>query len=170
MTAGYWQDPDRTAVAIREGWFYTGDLAYRDADGYYWFFARKSEVIHCRGKLVSPVQVEGVLYQHPAVRQAGVVGIPERGSGEAMRAFVVLGRGDAAVDCQGLLEFARAHLGTEQWPESVTVVDRLPAGPTGKIDRNALKAMALEALRARGDQPGTPSACTTKKHESGQGA
>lgn len=76
MTAGYWRDPELTAMNIREGWFHTGDLAYKDEEGFYWFVSRKSEIIKHQVGLVSPIEVEGVLYQHPSVLEAAVIGIP----------------------------------------------------------------------------------------------
>jgi long-chain acyl-CoA synthetase len=88
MTAGYWHDPERTARTIIDGWLHTGDLAYRDEDDFYWFFSRKSEVIRCRTGLVSPIEIEGALYKHPAVKEVGVTGFSVDGD-EAVQANVV---------------------------------------------------------------------------------
>jgi long-chain acyl-CoA synthetase len=77
MTAGYWRDFALTSQTIKDGWFHTGDLAYRDEQGFYWFVSRKSEIIKNEAGLVSPIEVEGVLYEHPAVAEAGAVGVPD---------------------------------------------------------------------------------------------
>src|SRR3984893_3767449 len=78
MTTGYWRDPESTARSIRERWFHTGDLAFTDKEDFYWFVSRKSEIIKHRTGLVSPIEIEGVLYQHPSVQEVGVVGVPDR--------------------------------------------------------------------------------------------
>ena len=87
MAAGYWNDPQSTSAAFRDGWLYTGDLAYRDKDGFYWFQGRKKEVIIRGGSNISPQQVEEALLKHPAVLQAGVVGIPSADWGESVVGF-----------------------------------------------------------------------------------
>jgi len=78
-TTAYWNDPDATALAVRDGWLYTGDLAYQDEDGYFWFSGRKKEIIIRGGSNISPQEVEEILLQHPAIFQAGVVGTPVGG-------------------------------------------------------------------------------------------
>src|SRR5262249_46398639 len=110
MTAGYWRDPELTARNIREGWVHTGDLAYKDQEGFYWFVSRKSEIINHRAGLVSPIEVEGVLYRHSSVREAGVVGIPDRSGHELTQAYVVLLKGSAPVSERQLIDFATMHL------------------------------------------------------------
>jgi acyl-CoA synthetase (AMP-forming)/AMP-acid ligase II len=85
---GYWEDPDATAAAIQDGWFHTGDLARCDADGYYWFAGRKKEIIVRGGSKLS-TEVEAVLYEHPAVAEAAVVGLPGAVWGEAVVAHIV---------------------------------------------------------------------------------
>jgi long-chain acyl-CoA synthetase len=142
MTAGYWRDPELTARNIREGWFHTDDLAYKDEEGFYWFVSRKSEIIKHQAGLVSPIEVEGVLYQHPSVREAGVVGVPDRRGHEFAHAFVVLKRGCARVTEQQLIEFARIRLPQYKVPHQIVFAATLKYGPTGKIDRKALRAGA----------------------------
>jgi long-chain acyl-CoA synthetase len=95
MTPGYWRDPELTARNIRGGWFHTGDLAYRDEDDFYWFVSRKSEIIKHQAGLVSPIEIEGVLYQHPAVREMGVIGVPDGYGHELPQAHVVLQKSSA---------------------------------------------------------------------------
>src|SRR5262245_31573732 len=95
---GYWDDPENTAHAIRDGWLHTGDLAYKDAAGHYWFVGRSKDIIVRGGSNVSPLEVEAVLYQHPAVREVAVVGVPDPAWGEVVRAFVSLRPGQPATE------------------------------------------------------------------------
>ena len=139
MTTGYWQDRELTARTIKEGWFHTGDLAYRDAEDIYWFVSRKSEIIHHQVGLISPIEVEGVLYQHPAVLEAGVVGMPDRSGHELAQAYVVLKEGYATVTEQQLIDFARLHLPDFKVPRLIIFAETLIYGPTGKIDRKSLR-------------------------------
>jgi long-chain acyl-CoA synthetase len=143
MTAGYWQDPEMTAKNIQMGWFHTGDLAYRDEEDIYWFVSRKSEIIRHQAGLISPIEIEGVLYQHPAVREAGVVGVPDRSGGEVPQAYVVLKEGSARVTEQQLIEFARTHLLDFKVPHRIAFSETLTYGPTGKIDRRRLKELSV---------------------------
>jgi long-chain acyl-CoA synthetase len=136
---GYWQEPDATAAAVRNGWFHTGDLASCDADGVYWFAGRKKEIIIRGGSNVSPQEVEAVLYQHPAVREVGVVGRRDDVWGEVVVAFVVLRSGQPVTEAK-LIDFARKRLADYKTPERVIFRDELPKGPTGKIQRRALRA------------------------------
>ena len=139
MTTGYWQDRELTARTIKEGWFHTGDLAYRDEEDIYWFVSRKSEIIHHQAGLISPIEVEGVLYQHPAVLEAGVVGMPDRSGHELAQAYVVLKEGYATVTEQQLIDFARLHLPDFKVPRLIIFAKTLIYGPTGKIDRKSLR-------------------------------
>jgi len=139
LMIGYWQDPDATAAAVRNGWFHTGDLARCDADGFYWFVGRKKEIIIRGGSNISPQEVEAVLYQHPAVSEAGVVGRPDHLWGEVVVAFVALRSGQAVTEAE-LIAFARERLADYKTPESVIFQAELPKSPTGKIQRRALRA------------------------------
>src|SRR5205823_2865889 len=85
---GYWDDPEATAATIQDGWLRTGDLGRVDAEGYYWFVGRKKEIIVRGGSNISPLEVEEALYQHPAVREAAVVGVPDPTWGEVVWAYV----------------------------------------------------------------------------------
>ena len=142
MTAGYWHDPELTGNRIKDGWFHTGDLASRDEEGIYWFVSRKSEIIKHQVGLVSPIEVEGVLYQHPSVREAGVVGKADQLGHEIVQAYVVLKQGSAPVTEEELIEFARSHLSDHKVPFKIIFTDNLPYGPTGKIDRKTLREKA----------------------------
>jgi long-chain acyl-CoA synthetase len=139
LMTGYWHDPDATRAAIRNGWFHTGDLARRDADGFYWFAGRKKEIIVRGGSNISPQEVEAVLYQHPAVSEVGVVGRPDHLWGEIVVAFVVLRSGQVATEAE-LIAFARNRLADYKTPENVIFRTELPKSPSGKIQRRALRA------------------------------
>ncbi len=142
MTTGYWRDQQLTTRNIREGWFHTGDLAYKDEEGSYWFVSRKSEIIKHQAGLVSPIEVEGVLYRHPSVREAGVVGVPDKFGHELAQAYVVLKQGGTPVTERQLIEFAHLHLPEYKVPYQIVFTENLTYGPTGKIDRKALRENA----------------------------
>jgi long-chain acyl-CoA synthetase len=137
LMIGYWQDPDATTAAVRNGWFHTGDLARCDVDGFYWFAGRKKEIIIRGGSNISPQEVEAVLYQHPAVGEVGVVGRQDHVWGEVVVAFVALRSGQAVTEAE-LIAFARERLADYKIPVSVIFRAELPKGPTGKIQRRAL--------------------------------
>jgi len=137
LMAGYWQDPEATSAAIRNGWFYTGDVARCDEDGFYWFVGRKKEIIVRGGSKISPLEVEDVLYQHPAVSEAGVVGRRDSVWGEVVIAFIALRPGFQATEDE-LLAFARERLADYKVPESIIYRDQLPKGLTGKVLRRSL--------------------------------
>jgi long-chain acyl-CoA synthetase len=139
---GYWENDEETAATLRDGWLYTGDLVRCDADGYFWFMGRKKEIIIRCGSNISPQEVEDALYQHPAVLQAGVIGKPHPVYGEQVVAFVTLREGQTAGEEQ-LIEFARKRLADYKTPERVVFLTDLPKGPTGKVQRRALKQIAI---------------------------
>lgn len=139
----YWNDAGATDALMRGGWLHSGDLARRDSDGYFWFRGRKKEIIVRGGSNVSPQEVEEVLYQHPAVFEAGVVGAPDRVYGERVVAFVSARNGNAPSE-QELREYARRSLADYKVPEKILFLAQLPKGPTGKVHRATLKAMLLE--------------------------
>ena len=138
---GYWNNPDETAAALRQGWLYTGDLVKRDASGYYWFQGRKKQIIVRESYNVAPQEVEEVLYRHPAVFEAGVFGLPDAVSGEKVIATVSLRPGKQADEAE-LREFAGRYLNDLKVPERIHFLAELPKGLSGKVDRRALKEMA----------------------------
>jgi long-chain acyl-CoA synthetase len=132
---GYWNDPEATAEAVRDGWFHTGDLGRVDEDGYFFLVDRRRDVIIRGGYTVYPREVEEVLYEHPAVRQAAVIGVPHPELGEEIEAVVAL---RAPVRDDDLRDFVRERVAAYKYPRRVTVVDELPMSPTGKILKRAL--------------------------------
>jgi acyl-CoA synthetase (AMP-forming)/AMP-acid ligase II len=143
MMVGYWDDPAATAEALRGGWMHTGDLARCDGDGYYWFVGRKKEIIIRGGSNVSPLEVEKVLDEHPAVRLSCVVGLPDRHLGQVVAAYVALRGGIAGPPTAAQLRgFVAERLAAYKVPERITILCELLLNPTGKVDRQKLHALA----------------------------
>jgi len=138
---GYWNRPDATAEAIPDGWFRTGDIATRDADGYYTIVDRKKDLIIRGGYNVYPREVEEALYEHPAVAEAAVIGIKHADLGEEIGAAVAL-KPDASADPEELKAFVKERLAAYKYPRNVWLVDALPKGPTGKILRREVEPPA----------------------------
>jgi long-chain acyl-CoA synthetase len=135
---GYLGRPDATAEAMAGGWFHSGDIGYRDEDGCYWIVDRKKDMLLRGGFNVYPREVEEVLYEHEAVVEAAVIGIPHESHGEEVKAVVALGPGKAATP-QELIDFCKARLAAYKYPRVVEIIDALPKGPTGKILKRELR-------------------------------
>jgi fatty-acyl-CoA synthase len=135
---GYFNDPEATASAIRNGWFHTGDAAVVHPDGYVEIRDRIKDVIISGGENISSIEVEGVLLRHPAVQEVAVVGMPHERWGESPHAFVVLRPGAAATEAE-LTQFARDHLAHFKMPQWVSFVDELPKTATGKVQKFVLR-------------------------------
>ncbi len=129
---GYWKAPDATAEVIRDGWFYTGDMAQVDEDGYFFIVDRKKDMIIRGGYNVYPREIEEVLYEHPAVREAAVIGMAHDELGEEIGAAVALKDG-ADASAQELRDYVKEQVAAYKYPRRVWFVDELPKGPTGKI-------------------------------------
>jgi long-chain acyl-CoA synthetase len=134
---GYYKNDAATAGAFRGGWFHTGDIGYRDADGFYYIADRKSDMIIRGGENIYPREIDELLYTHPAVAAAAAIGVPDELYGEEVAAFVVLKEGVAASAAE-LMEFCRAHLADFKCPKTVTFLDEMPKGPTGKLLKREL--------------------------------
>ena len=134
---GYFKNDRATAEAFRNGWFHTGDIGYRDADGFFYIVDRKSDMIIRGGENIYPREIDEVLYQHPDVAAAATVGVPDPLYGEEVAAFVVLKEGREARE-DDLLAHCRAHLADFKCPKSIRFVDDIPKGPTGKLLKREL--------------------------------
>jgi long-chain acyl-CoA synthetase len=132
VMSGYWEREDATRDTIRDGWFHTGDMATRDDDGYYFIVDRKKELIIRGGYNVYPREIEEVLYEHPAVREAAVVGVPHDSLGEEVGAAIALKDGSEASEDE-LRAWAKERVAAYKYPRRVWFVDDLPKGPTGKV-------------------------------------
>ena len=135
----YYKQPDATAEAFRGGWFHTGDLAYADDDGYLFIVDRKKDLVIRGGYNVYPREVEEVLFAHPAVAEAAVIGKPDERLGEEILAFVVLKPGATATPAE-VIAYCNERLAAYKYPRDVRIADGLPKGPTGKILKQELRA------------------------------
>jgi acyl-CoA synthetase (AMP-forming)/AMP-acid ligase II len=143
----YWRAPEETARAVRDGWWHTGDLGYRDDGGYLFVVDRKKDLIITGGENVYPTDVEEVLYAHPGVLEAAVIGLPDAKWGEAVTAIVA--RRDEALAEDDLLGWCRERLGGHKRPRAVRFVDALPRNPSGKVLKRELRTrFAPEEARA----------------------
>jgi acetyl-CoA synthetase len=145
MFRGYLHEPERYAKCFAGGYYLTGDLARRDADGYYWFIGRADDVIKSAGHLIGPFEVESALLEHPAVAEAGVIGRPDPVVGEMVKALVALKPGFEPGEAlrRELLGFARTRLGAAIAPKEIAFLPAIPKTRSGKIMRRLLKARDL---------------------------
>ncbi len=134
---GYYKNPEATAAAVRDGWLYTGDLGLCDADGYFFIVGRKKEMIIRGGENIYPKEIEEVLYRHPAVAEAAVVGLPDPIWGEQVAAFIVPRPGVPA-GAEAIIAYCREHLADFKCPQVVEFVESFPKTATGKIQKNRL--------------------------------
>ncbi|MFO7689114.1 MAG: acetate--CoA ligase [Cryobacterium sp.] len=145
MFRGYLNEDERYTRCFVGGWYLTGDLAKRDSEGYYWFVGRGDDVIKSSGHLIGPFEVESSLMEHPAVAEAGVIGIPDPVAGQVVKAFVGLRPGWEPSDALRLeiIGFTRKRLGAAVAPRELQFLDELPKTRSGKILRRLLRARAL---------------------------
>ena len=134
---GYYKNPEATEVAFRNGWFHTGDIGYRDAEGFYYVVDRKSDMIIRGGENIYPREIDEVLYQHPAVAAAATIGVPDPLYGEEVAAFIVLKDGNQVSEDE-LISFCRERLADYKCPKTVRIVEEIPKGPTGKLLKREL--------------------------------
>ncbi|MBI5605173.1 MAG: long-chain-fatty-acid--CoA ligase [Deltaproteobacteria bacterium] len=135
---GYWNKPEETASALRNGWYHTGDLARQDGEGYIYIVDRIKDIIISGGENIASREVEEVLYAHPAVLEAAVIGVPDPYWGESIKGIVVLKKGLEATE-QELIDFCKAHLASFKKPKSIELVKELPKTPSGKILKTELR-------------------------------
>lgn len=138
LCSGYWRNPEATVAANPDGWFRTGDLAYRDAEGFYYIVDRKKDMFISGGENIYPVEVEAVIYQHPAVAEAAVVGVSDPTWGEVGKAVVVLKPGATLTEAE-LLAHCRERLARYKVPKRVEFRDALPKSAAGKILKRELR-------------------------------
>ena len=140
----YWNDPATTADALRDGYYWTGDVGVRDDDGYVRIVGRTKDLIISGGFNVYPIEVENVLASHPSVREVAVIGVPHPRWGEAVHAVVVLHAGEVVTGAE-LTEFCRSRIASYKKPQSVEFVDELPRTTVGKVAKNVLRDRTLSA-------------------------
>jgi acyl-CoA synthetase (AMP-forming)/AMP-acid ligase II len=147
---GYWNLPEATAEAVRDGWYYSGDAGYKDEDGFIYVYDRVKDMIVSGGENIYPAEVESALFKHPAVADAAVIGVPSERWGEEVKAVVVKEKGDHLTE-QELIDFVRTQIAGYKTPKSVDFVDSLPRNPSGKLLKKDLRAPYWEG---RGRQVG----------------
>jgi long-chain acyl-CoA synthetase len=135
---GYWNKPEETALVLRNGWLYTGDIAKKDADGYYYIVDRKKDLIIAGGYNIYPREVEEVLFEHPKIKEAMVIGVPDEYRGETVKAFVVAQNGNT-LTADDVIAFCRERLAAYKVPRIVEFRDSLPKSGVGKYLRRALR-------------------------------
>jgi long-chain acyl-CoA synthetase len=140
LMKGYWQNPEETAKVLRGGWLYTGDVGYQDEEGYFFITERKKDIIIKGGENIAPREVEEVIYSHPAVSEAAVVGVPDDIYGENIKAFVVLRPGGKATG-EEIIAYCHTKLKRFKSPETVVFLEALPKSLVGKILRKELRKM-----------------------------
>jgi long-chain acyl-CoA synthetase len=138
VVPGYWEKPEETESAIPAGRLHTGDVGFMDEQGWFYVVDRKKDQINAAGYKVWPREVEDVLYGHPAVREAAVVGVPDEYRGETVKAFVSLKPGESA-DEPTLIAFCKERMAAYKYPRQVEFVDELPKTASGKILRRELR-------------------------------
>jgi len=135
---GYWRAPDETAKVLQDGWWRLGDIAKFDEHGFYYLVDREKDMIVSGARNIYPREVEEVLYSHPAIKEASVIGVPDEYWGEAVKAVVVLKPGAKTTE-EDLISYCKQHLASYKKPKSVDFVDSLPKNPGGKIIKKELR-------------------------------
>jgi long-chain acyl-CoA synthetase len=148
LMKGYWRRPEESAEALRDGWLHTGDIARMDEDGYFYIVDRKKDVIITGGENIYPREIEEVLFEHPKVKEAAVVGVAHPFGGEVAKAFIVLGEGETATK-KDITQFVAERLAKHKVPRAVEFRSELPKSRVGKVLRRALADEERERQRAR---------------------
>ena len=141
-THGYYKNPEATTVSFRDGWFYTGDLGYFDEEGYLFVSGRKKDMVKSGGISIYPLEIESVIYSHPDILEAAVIGVPDPQWGEALKAVIVLKPG-GKLDSVELLNFCKERLSAYKVPKSVDFVESLPHTEVGKVNKVQVREMIL---------------------------
>ncbi len=147
---GYWNKPEETALTLRDGWLYTGDIGYYDEEGYFFIADRKKDMVIVGGYNVYPREVDEVLYEHPDVLEAVVIGIPHRTRGEVLKAFVVP-RKDSSLSTASIIAHCREKLANYKIPKHVEICEELPKSFVGKVLRRVLRDMEMSKMKASGE-------------------
>jgi long-chain acyl-CoA synthetase len=138
VSKGYYNNPEETAEAMRNGWFHTGDMGYRDEEGYIFITDRKKDIIIRGGFNISPREIEEILFTHPKVRDAAVLGVTDKSMRETVKAFVILEEGESA-EQKEIIDFCKEHLSPHKVPKFIEFRESLPKSATGKVLKKELK-------------------------------
>lgn len=134
----YYKSPEATAEAFKNGWYHSGDLAWMDEDGYFYFAGRKKDMIISGGENIYPAEVEEVLYKHPKILEAAIIGIPDPDWGERVMAIIVMKAGEKMTP-EEVIEFCRQNMASFKKPRQVKFVDELPKSSTNKVLKYVLR-------------------------------
>lgn len=148
VTPGYWNDSAATSEAFHDGWFYTGDVGYLDNDGYLYITDRKKDLIIKGGENISPSEIETAIYQHPAIAETAVVGVPDADFGEQICAVVQLKPG-AKASAEEIREHVARFVGKFKIPEQIVFQQSLPKTATGKIHKQMLREQLVAATERK---------------------
>jgi long-chain acyl-CoA synthetase len=151
VTSGYYKMPEETAIAIRDGWLYTGDIGKMDEDGYFYIVDRKKDMIIAGGYNIYPREIDEVLFEHPKILEACAVGIPDPYRGETVKAFVVLKPGET-MTAEEVIKYCQEKLAKYKVPKMVEFMTSLPKSGVGKILRKELRAMELAKMKKLQDE------------------
>lgn len=146
VTPGYWNKPKETKDAIRNGWFFTGDLAKMDEEGYIYLVDRKKDMIISGGENIYPIEVEQVLVRMPNIQEVAVIGIPDMNWGEAVKAYLVLNDKEKTVQAEEVRQFCEGKLARFKMPKEIEILDELPRNATGKVLKRALSSVIKKSL------------------------
>jgi long-chain acyl-CoA synthetase len=146
ITAGYYKMPGETAVAIIDGWLYTGDIGKIDEDGFLYILDRKKDLIIASGYNIYPNEIDKVLYSHPKIEQACTIGVPHEYRGETVKAFVVMREGETMSEAE-VIDFCSEHLAVYKVPKIVEFISALPTSAVGKVLRKKLREMEMEKIK-----------------------
>ena len=146
MVAGYWKNEKATRDKFIGQWWATGDMGYKDDEGYIWFVGRKDDVISSAGYRIGPGEIEDCLIKHPAIAQVAVVGVPDELRGEAVKAYVVLKPGEVPSESltDDIQNSVKQRLAAYEYPRMIEYIDDLPLTTTGKVKRNELRTRHIE--------------------------
>jgi long-chain acyl-CoA synthetase len=139
VMSGYWNNKDETTIALRDGWLYTGDIAKMDEDGFFYIVDRKKDMIIAGGYNIYPQEVEEILYKHPKVSEAAVIGVNDPHRGETVKAYIVLKKGETATP-EEIIEFCRQYLAKYKIPKIIEFVEELPKSLVGKVLKRELRS------------------------------
>lgn len=146
VCAGYWRKPQSTAAAIVDGWFHTGDMAHRNGDGFFYIDGRYKDMIKSGGENIYAAEVEGVFREHPAVKDAALIGKPDSVWGEIGVMIVVCHEG-RSVDAENLIEFGRRRLARYKLPKQIIFAEQLPYSPYGKVEKAKLRELYIHPMQ-----------------------
>jgi acyl-CoA synthetase (AMP-forming)/AMP-acid ligase II len=140
VMSGYWKDEEKTRKTIDvNGWVHTGDMGYRDNDGYFFLSGRATDMIIRGGENISPEELENVLHSHPKISEVAVIGVPDEDWGEVPKAICVLRSGNEDTKPEEIMEYCRQNLASFKRPRSVVFVQELPRNPVGKVLKRVLR-------------------------------